>query len=110
MKSRGTGRDARLPTDRCTGTFGHACLLPQALFDTLADSEPKVKAETLGDKLSDAQALVDTTADSQALVDTVADSQPDVEAETLGDTLRDRQALVDTLADLRKHWSTCWLI
>ena len=54
-----------------------------------------VDTETLGDKLSDEQALVYTPANSLAEV-----------ADTLGNTLSDAQALVDTLADLRKHWST----
>ena len=58
-----------------------------------------MEAETLGDRLSDAQALVDTLDDFLA----------EVEAESLGDTLSDSQALVDTLADLRKHWTTRWL-
>ena len=48
-----------------------------------------MELETLGDKLSDAQALVATLADSLA----------EVEAETLGDTLIDAQAMVDTVAD-----------
>ena len=51
-----------------------------------------MEAETQGDKVSDAQALVDTLSDSQA----------EMEAETLGDTLSDSRAVVDTLADLRK--------
>ena len=55
-----------------------------------------MEAEKLGDKLSDAQALVDT----------LADSLHEVEAETLSDTLSDAKVLVDTLADFRKHWST----
>ena len=69
-------------------------------MDTLADSLAGVEAETLGEKLSDAQALGDTLSDSQA----------EVEAETLCDTLSDTQALLDTLADLHKHWSTRRLI
>ena len=48
-----------------------------------------MEEETLGDKVSDAQSLVDTLADWQA----------EVEAETLGDKVSDAQALVDTLAD-----------
>ena len=48
-----------------------------------------MEAETLGDTLSDAQALVATLADSLA----------EVEAEALGDTLSDAQAMVDTVAD-----------
>ena len=58
-----------------------------------------MEAETVGDTLSDAQALVDRLADSLA----------EVEADTLGDTLSNAQALVDTLADLRKHWSKRFL-
>ena len=49
-----------------------------------------MERETLGDKLSDAEVLVDTLADSLA----------EVEAETLGDNLSDEQALVKTLADM----------
>ena len=71
----------------------------QALVDTLADLQAEVEAEMLDDKLSNAQALVET----------LADSPVEVEGETLGDTMSDAQALVDTLADLRKHWSTRWL-
>ena len=48
-----------------------------------------MEAETLGGKLSDAQSLVDTLADSQA----------EVEAETLGDTQSDMQVMVATVAD-----------
>ena len=64
-----------------------------------------MEAETLGDKLSNEQALVKTLADTvaevaawsegdtrgnaQALVDTLADSLADVEAETQGETLSD---------------------
>ena len=59
-----------------------------ALVFRLADSVAEVGAETLGDTLSDAHALVDTLSDLQA----------EVEAETLGDKLRDAQ-----------HWSTRWL-
>ena len=73
-----------------------------------------MEAETLGDTLSDAQALVDTLVASQAEVqeetlgDTercagtgrqLADSQAEVEAETLDDTQSDMQAMVDTVAD-----------
>ena len=46
-----------------------------------------MEAETLGEKLSDAQALVDT----------LADYVGEVEAETLGETLTDAKALLDTL-------------
>ena len=46
-------------------------------------------AETPGDTLNDAQALVDTLADSVA----------EVEAEAAGDTVSDSEALVDTLAN-----------
>ena len=70
-----------------------------------------MEAETLGDTLSDTQALVDTLGDSAA----------EVEAERLGDTLRDGQALFETLVDtvadvaashkvthgaISRHWST----
>ena len=48
-----------------------------------------MEADWLGDKLSDAEALVDTLGDSVA----------EVEAERLGDTLSDAQAQVETLAD-----------
>ena len=71
----------------------------QALVHMLADSLVEVEAETLGNTLSDAQPLVDTRADSLAKV----------EAERQGDTLSDAQALVETLADFSKHWSTSWL-
>ena len=54
-----------------------------------SSSQAEVEAETLGDKQSDAQSLVDTLADSQA----------EVEADTLRHTLSDAKALVDTLAD-----------
>ena len=52
-----------------------------------------MEAETLGDTLSDV--------DAEALVDTLADSLIEVEVERLGDTLgdMDAEALVDTLAD-----------
>ena len=58
-----------------------------------------MEAETLGEKLSDAQSLVDELADSLSKVET----------ETLSDTLSDAQEMVDTLAALRKYWSTRWL-
>ena len=48
-----------------------------------------MEAETLGETLSYAQALVDTLPDSLAEVD----------VETLGDTLSDAHALVESLAD-----------
>ena len=48
-----------------------------------------MEAETLGDTLSDAQALIDKVADSLA----------EVKVDTLGDTLSDVQALVETVAD-----------
>ena len=51
----------------------------QALVETIAESQAEVEAETLCDQLSDAQAMVDT----------LADSLPEVEGETLGDSLRD---------------------
>ena len=68
-----------------------------------------MEEETLGDTLSDAQAMVDTLG-TEVVVNTLNASQAEVEAETLGDTLSDAQAMVDTLADLRKHYSTRWLI
>ena len=71
-------------------TVGDTLSDAQALVDRLADSLSEVEGETLGDTLSDAQALVHTMDDSQAKV----------EAETLSDTL------VDTLADLRKNSPT----
>ena len=49
----------------------------------------EVAAESEGDARSDAQALVNTLADTLA----------EVEAETLGDILSNAQALVETLAD-----------
>ena len=52
------------------------------------------------------ETLADTMSDAQALLDSLANSLAEVEAETLGDKLTDAQALVKTLADLRKHWST----
>ena len=55
-----------------------------------------MEKKTLGNKVSDAQKLVDTLAESLA----------EMEAETLFDTLIDAESLVDTLADFRKHWST----
>ena len=48
-----------------------------------------MEAETLGDTLSDAQALGHKLADSIA----------EVEAETLGDTLSDAQEMVDMLPE-----------
>ena len=53
-----------------------------------------MEAETLGDTLSDAQAVVDTLVASQA----------EVEAETLGDTLSDAQALVDSWLTRKQRW------
>ena len=47
--------------------------------------------------------------DAQALVETLAESQAELEAEILGDTLSDAQALVHTLAALHNHWSTLWV-
>ena len=41
----------------------------------------------------------DTRGDAQALLDTVADSLAEVDVETLGDTLSDAHALVESLAD-----------
>ena len=58
-----------------------------------------MEAETLGDQLNDAQALVDKVANSIA----------EVESDTLGDTLSDAQAMVDTLADLGRQLSRRWL-
>ena len=52
-------------------------------------SQEEVKAETVGYKQSDAQALVDTFADSEA----------EMKAETLRHTLSDAQALDDMMAD-----------
>ena len=70
---------------------------------------------TLGDTLSNAQALVDTLADTvpdmeeysvfekrvgpQALVDTMADTLVEVEAVTPGDSLGDAHALNDIVND-----------
>ena len=65
----------------------------------LRDSQAEVEAQTLGDTLSDVQALVEKLAESQAVL----------EAEILGDTLSDSQALVHTLAALHNHWSTLWV-
>ena len=48
-----------------------------------------MEAETLGDKLSHAKALVDKLADSLA----------EVKGDAVGDTLSDAQALVDTLGN-----------
>ena len=45
----------------------------------------------------EAEKLADTRNDAQALVDTVADSEADVEAEMLGNTLNDAHALVEPL-------------
>ena len=57
----------------------------------------------------EAETLGDTRGDAQALVDTMADSIGELEEDTLGDTLSDASTLVDTLAGLRKQWSTRWL-
>ena len=65
----------------------------------MADLEAEVKAETLGNTLSDAQALLDTMADSKAKVG----------AETLGDKLSVAQEAVETFAELHQHWPTRWL-
>ena len=61
----------------------------QALVDTMADSLAELEAARLAATLSDAQALVDT----------LGDSQGEVEGQTLGDKLSDAQALFDTLVD-----------
>ena len=58
-----------------------------------------MEAETLGDTLSDAQAVVDTLSDWVA----------DMEAEMVREKLSDAQAMVDKLAAFRKYWSTRWL-
>ena len=78
---------------------------------------------TLGDTLSNAQALVDTLADSvpemeeysvfkkrvgpQALVDALADTLTEVEALTTGDTLEDSQGLNDLLGDTCRDIGQC---
>ena len=59
-----------------------------------------MEAETPGDTRVDAQAFVDTVADSLAEMEAkLAVSLPEVEGETLIDTLSLAQPLVDTLAD-----------
>ena len=65
----------------------------EALVDTLADTLAEVEAEALGDTLGDFEA--------EAPVDILADTLAELEAETLGVTLGDveAEALVDTLAD-----------
>ena len=47
----------------------------------------------------EAENLGDTRGDAQALVDTMADSLAELEEDTLGDTLSDGQTLLKTLAD-----------
>ena len=51
----------------------------EALVDTLADSLVEVEDETLGDTRGDV--------DAEALVNTLADTPSEVEVKTLGDTL-----------------------
>ena len=46
-----------------------------------------------------AETLGDIRGDAQALVNSVADSLAEVEAETLGDTLSDARALIESLAE-----------
>ena len=78
---------------------------------------------TLGDKLSNAQALVDTLADtvleieelskgktrggSQALVYALDDTLPEVEVVPPGEKLGDAQALNDLLGDTWRHTKQC---
>ena len=77
---------------------------------------------TVGDTLGNAQALVDTLADTvpemelsvgdtrggaQALVDAMADTPAEVEAVTPGDTLGDAHALNDLLGDSWRHTGQC---
>ena len=62
-----------------------------------------MEEETLGDTLSDAQAMVDTLG-TEVVVDTLVPSQAEVEAETLGDTLSDAQALVDSWVTRKQRW------
>ena len=47
----------------------------------------------------EAEKLRDTRGDAQALVDTMADSLSELNAETVGDTLSDVHALVTSLDD-----------
>ena len=65
----------------------------EALVDTLADTLAEVEAEALGDTLGDFEA--------EAPVDILADTLAELEGETLGVTLGDveAEALVDTLVD-----------
>ena len=78
---------------------------------------------TLGDTLSNAQALVDTLADTvpemeeysvfkkrvgpETLVDALADTLTEVEALTTGDTLGDSQGLNDLLGDTLRDIGQC---
>ena len=56
-------RDTRGHTEICAATCRHAGRLAQAVVNTLVEWQADVKAETLCDTLSDAQAMVDTLSD-----------------------------------------------
>ena len=83
--------ESRPYTHKVEKTIFHLFVRTSSLFEGFLVKSyfHEVEAEMLGDPLSDAQALVDT----------VADSLPEVEGETLGDSLRDAQAMVDRLAE-----------
>ena len=89
-------------------TLGNTLSDAQALVDTVADSLAKVEAGTLGDTLSNAKALVETLADFRKYWSiTLADSHAEVEAETLGYNLSDAQALVHRRAGVSASFSSC---
>ena len=78
-------------------TLGETLRNAKALVDTLGAWQADVERETLGDTQSDAKELVDTLADSEA----------EVEAETLGYNLSDAQALVHRRAGVSASFSSC---
>ena len=78
-------------------TLGDPLGNAQALVDTLADTVQETEEFSVGDSLGNAQALVDT----------LADTVPKMEQLSIGDTRGGAQALIDLLGDGWRHTGQC---
>ena len=81
----------------CRVTIGDKLSNAQGLVDTLADTVPEMDGLSVGDKRGGAQALVDA----------LAKTLTEVEALTTGDTLGDAQTLNGLLGDSWRHTGQC---
>ena len=86
-------------------TLGDTLSNAQALVQTLADTVPEMEEYSVFDKRVGPQALVDAMADTLAEVEAVKPGDPQGDAHALNDLVGD----TTTHRAMRRHWSTRWL-